>query len=155
MKHNTKPTFFAILLTLTATLILSSCYRTTDNTDKDTNSSKTEEKQQSLDIAKAIEGKWEIVDQNIGNAQLFSTLYNIKDAEIMDFSRDIRSRKNDNEYRGTVKIGDNSLSDWSLNSDGSKIVISDDIFEICFSDDEKQMTLTKPKEKITITLKRW
>ena len=155
MKHNTKPTFFVILLTLTATLIMSSCYRTTDNTDKDANSSKTEEKQQSSEIAKAIEGKWEISNQNIGNVKQFSMLYNIKNSEIMEFFLDNRSRKHNNEYSGRVGIGTNPYNIWSLNSDGTKIVISDDIFEISFSEDKNQLTLTKPEEKITITLKRW
>ncbi|MBR0072732.1 MAG: hypothetical protein IJP95_02745, partial [Bacteroidales bacterium] len=100
-------------------------------------------------------GKWVIAEQNIGNPEYFSTLYNIKHSEIMEFFSDNLYRENDNEYQGRVEIGTNQRNNWSLNSDVSKIAISDDIFEISFSEDNKQMTLTKPKENIKITLKRW
>ena len=116
---------------------------------------KSSQKPDTKDIAKAIDGKWEISSQNIGNSRQYSTLYNIKNSEMMEFSLDKYFRKHDNEYSGSVGIGTNPYSDWSLNSDGTKIVISDDIFEISFSEDKNQLTLTKPEENITITLKRW
>lgn len=119
-------------------------------------SDKSSQKSDTKNIAELILGKWEISNQNIGNTGYFSTLYNIKHSEIMEFfSNDNLYSENDNEYHGRVEIGTNRRNNWSLNSDGSKIVISDDIFEISFSEDDKQMTLTKPKENIKITLKRW
>ena len=116
---------------------------------------KSGQKFDAKDIVNAIEGKWEISNQTIGNTQRYSTLYNIKNSEMMEFFIDNSYRKHDNEYSGRVVIGTNPYNNWSLNSDGTKIVISDDIFEICFSEDKKQITLTKPKENITIVLKRW
>lgn len=116
------------------------------------NSQKTDKQ----DIGKVIEGKWEIAEQNIGNTEQFSTLYNIKNSEIMEFHSSVNLYRNsDNEYQGWVEIGNNPRNNWSLNSDGSRIVIADDIFEICFSKDCNQMTLSKPKENIKIALKRW
>lgn len=115
------------------------------------NSQKTDKQ----DIGKVIEGKWEIAEQNIGNTEQFSTLYNIKHSEIMEFKLANRSSKQDNECQGRVSIGVDPLNNWSLNSDGTKIVIADDIFEISFSEDCNQMTLSKPKENIKIALKRW
>lgn len=118
-------------------------------------SDKNTQKSETKNTAELLLGKWVIAEQNIGNPEYLSTLYNIKHSEIMEFFSDNLYRENDNEYQGRVEIGTNRRNNWSLNSDGSKIVISDDIFEISFSEDNKQMTLTKPKENIKITLKRW
>jgi hypothetical protein len=118
----------------------------------------TNKSSQKLDANKVNElllGKWEIADQNIVNTKHSSTLNYIKSCEMMEFLLDNRYRKHDNEFSGRVGIGTNPYKNWSLNSDGTKIVISDDIFEISFSEDKNQLTLTKPEENITITLKRW
>lgn len=142
----------------------------------------TNKSSQKLDANKVNElllGKWEIAEHNIIEAEDSSTLYLVKESEILDFydyevikikqkmtfserskfddEKKMTSKIDSSYFKGSLRIGNNIGNEkkWILNSDGTKIEIDYEIFSICFSDNYNQLTLTKPKENITITLKRW
>ena len=98
-----------------------------------------------------LEGRWEIVGKELGDAKRNTVITYIEDAQMMKFG-------SDNSYSygsGSVEIGDARSNEWSLSSDKKRIAIDDEIFNIALSKDKQQLTLTNPEEKITITLKRW
>jgi len=98
-----------------------------------------------------LEGRWEIVEKELGDAKRNTVITYIEDAQMMKFG-------SDNSYSygsGSVEIGDARSNEWSLSYDKNRIAIDDEIFNIALSKDKQQLTLTKPEEKVTITLKRW